>query len=74
MPFADWQSRVKRIYGAFSNGRHVVEFYTVEGGRVLTIGCFQGVHTGMFMHRPATGRAVSAAVMHVDSVEDGKIT
>ncbi|UDL94066.1 ester cyclase [Lichenihabitans sp. PAMC28606] len=74
MTFKEWQSRVKRIYDAFPNGRHAVEFYVVEGGRVLTVGRFQGVHTGMFMDRPASGRSVSAAVMHVDRVENGKIT
>ena len=41
---------------------------------MLTVGLFKGVHTGMFMDRPATGRAVSAAVMHVDRVEGGRIT
>jgi predicted ester cyclase len=73
MSFVEWQGRVQRIYKAFSNGRHIIDFYTAEGGRVLTIGRFEGVHTGIFMGRSATGRAVSAAVMHVDRVEDGKI-
>ena len=74
MSFVDWQGRVKRIYDAFSNGRHSLDFFNVEGGRVLTIGRFQGAHTGTFMDRPATGRAVSAAVMHLDRVKDGKVT
>lgn len=74
MLFVEWQDRIKRIYQAFSNGRHVVKFFTVEGGRVLTVGRFEGVHTATFMDRPKTSRAVSAAVMHVDRVEDGKLT
>lgn len=74
MSFIDWQGRVKRIYEAFPDGRHVLNFYTVEGGRVLTVGRFQGVHSGPFLGCPATGKAISAAVMHVDRVEDGKLT
>jgi predicted ester cyclase len=58
---------------AFGEGRYINEDTITEDDKVVTIGTFQGTHTGEFQGIPATGKKVSVMVVHVDRVRDGKI-
>jgi predicted ester cyclase len=58
---------------AFSEGRYVNEDTITEGDKVVTIGTFQGIHTGEFQGIQPTGKRVNVTVVHVDRVRDGKI-
>lgn len=71
--FKAWQSKVRGFYNGMSDGHHVLDFYEVEGDRVLTVGRFIGLHRGEFMGRTATGSAIEMGVMHLDRVVGDKI-
>ena len=58
---------------AFPDGHHEFDLVLAEGDEVATIGWYRGHHHGELMGVPATGRAVSFSVMHVDRVRDGRI-
>lgn len=58
---------------AFPNGHHNFDRPISDGDRVVTCGTFTGTHLGNFQGLPATGRAVTIAVMHIDRVIDGKV-
>lgn len=57
----------------FPDGRHVFDFVIAESDSVATIGRYRGRHECPFMGVPATGREVDFTVMHVDTVQDGRI-
>ncbi len=64
---------LEQFTGAFGDGRYVNEQTIVERDKVVTIGTFQGTHTGTFQGIPPTGKKVNVMVVHVDRVRDGKI-
>jgi steroid delta-isomerase-like uncharacterized protein len=57
----------------FPEGRHVFDFVVAEGDSVATIGRYRGRHECPFMGVAAAGREVDFTVMHVDTVQDGRI-
>src|SRR3989454_2716658 len=58
---------------AFPDGRYVNDNIVAEGDQVVTVGRFQGTHTGAFHGMPPTGRRVTLTAVHVDRVAGGKI-
>lgn len=58
---------------AFPRYEIAVEDMLSEGDRVAVRGTFRGVHQGAFAGIPPTGRAVSAGLMIVYQVENGRI-
>lgn len=58
---------------AFPDGSHVFEHIVVDGENVVTIGAYQGTHTGEMQGISPTNKRVSLPVMHLDRVVDGKI-
>lgn len=58
---------------AFADGRHVFEYTVAEGENVVTVGTYQGTHTGEIQGIAPTNRQLNLAVMHLDRVVDGKI-
>lgn len=67
------KNKFKNVCHGFSCGRHLLDYYAVEGDGILTIGHFIGTQTGPFMGKPATGAQISAGVMHLDRIYDGRI-
>lgn len=61
------------MFAAFPDGKHVIEDAIAEGDRVVTKGTFSGTHRGELMGMPATGKAVSFSVIHIDRIVDGKV-
>lgn len=61
------------MFVAFPDGTHVIEEAIAEGDKVVTKGTFSGTHSGELMGMPATGRAVSFSVIHIDRIVDGKV-
>ena len=61
------------LYDAFPDGRYVNDNIVAEGDQVVTVGRFQGTHTGAFHGMPATGKRVTLTAVHVDRIADGKI-
>lgn len=61
------------MFAAFPDGRHVIEEVIAEGDKVVTKGTFSGTHNGELMGMPATGRAISFSVIHIDRIVDGKV-
>lgn len=58
---------------AFPRYEIIVEDMLAEGDRVAVRGTFRGVNQGAFAGIPATGRAVSAGLMIVYGIENGRI-
>lgn len=58
---------------AFPDGRHVFERIVTEDGAVMTLGTYQGTHTGELQGIAPTSRRVTFPVMHLDRVVDGRI-
>lgn len=58
---------------AFADGRHVFDQVVAEGENVVTIGTYQGTHTGEMQGIAPTNRQLKLAVMHLDRVVNGKI-
>ena len=61
------------LYAAFPDGRYVNDNTVAEGDQVVTVGRFQGTHTGAFHGMPATGKRVTLSAVHVDRIAGGKI-
>ncbi len=61
------------MFAAFPDGRHILSEVIAEGDRVVTRGIFKGIHQGILMGIPATGKQVTFSVIHIDRVEKGKI-
>jgi len=72
----DWAG-FKQFGGAFAaafpDGRHVFEHVVTEGETVVTIGTYQGTHTGAFHGIPPTNKRLKLPVMHLDRVVNGKV-
>src|SRR5438309_1292797 len=47
------------LYDAFPDGGYVNDNIVAEGDQVVTVGRFQGTHTGAFHGMPATGKRVT---------------
>lgn len=62
------------FYSAFSDGQHSFNETIVEGNKVVTCGTFTAIHTGDFQSLPPTQKQIKIAIMHIDCVEDDKIT
>src|SRR5213596_344138 len=61
------------LYAAFPDGRYVNDNIVAEGDQVVTVGRFQGTHTGAFHGMPATGKRITLTAVHVDRIAGGKI-
>ena len=61
------------LYAAFPDGRYVNDNIVAEGDQVVTVGRFQGTHTGAFHGMPATGKRVTLTAVHLDRIAGGKI-
>ena len=61
------------FHSAFADGRHVFDYVVAEGKNVVTIGTYQGTHTGEMQGIAPTNRQLKLAVMHLDRVVNGKI-
>jgi len=61
------------LYDAFPDGRYVNDNIVAEGDQVVTVGRFQGTHTGAFHGMPPTGKRVTLTAVHVDRIVGGKI-
>src|SRR2546428_11995372 len=60
------------LYDAFPDGRYVNDNIVAEGDQVVTVGRFQGTHTGAFHGMPPTGKRVTLTAVHVGRIPDGK--
>ena len=58
---------------AFPDGRHVFDHVVADGENVVTVGTYQGTHTGDMHGIAPTNKHLKLAVMHLDRVVDGKI-
>jgi predicted ester cyclase len=58
---------------AFPDGRHIFEHVVSDGENVVTIGTYEGTHSGEMQGIAPTGRRVQLVVMHLDRVVDGRI-
>jgi len=45
-----------------------------EGATVVTCGTFTATHLGEFQGLPPTGKPIQLSIMHIDRVQNGKIT
>ena len=61
------------LYAAFPDGRYVNDNIVAEGDQVVTVGRFQGTHTGAFHGMPPTGKRITLTAVHVDRIASGKI-
>jgi len=61
------------LYAAFPDGRYVNDNIVAEGDQVVTVGRFQGTHTGAFHGMLPTGKRVTLTAVHVDRIAGGKI-
>jgi predicted ester cyclase len=73
IPLSSWQDKLKGFYKGFPDGKHQLDFYVVEGNRILSVGSFSGSHQNKFMGNSATGNQIKMGVMHLDRVIDNKI-
>jgi predicted ester cyclase len=71
--FETWQQKLKGFYTGFPDGQHHLDFYLVEGARILSVGRFVGTHQEEFMGQRATENHINMGVMHLDRVVDNKI-
>jgi predicted ester cyclase len=58
---------------AFAGGQHVFDYVVADGENVVTIGTYQGTHTGEMQGIAPTNRQLKLAVMHLNRVVNGKI-
>jgi predicted ester cyclase len=63
----------RAFLSAFPDGRHVFDQVVADGENVVTVGTYQGKHTGQFNGLPPTDRELRLEVMHVDRVVNGRI-
>jgi predicted ester cyclase len=73
LPFQAWQEKLMTFYKGFPDGQHFLDFYQVEGGRILSVGRFTGTHQDEFMGAQPSGRHIEMGVMHLDRVINNKI-
>ncbi|MEU5877186.1 ester cyclase [Spirillospora sp. NPDC047279] len=73
MALTTWRERLGTFYEGFPDGHHVIDEYVVGEQAVATRCRFLGTHTGTFQGIEPTGTEVSAGVIHIDHVIDGKI-
>lgn len=73
IPFNSWQDKLKGFYKGFPDGKHQLDFYVVEGNRILSVGSFSGSHQNEFMGYSATGNRMEMGVMHLDRIVNNKI-
>jgi steroid delta-isomerase-like uncharacterized protein len=64
----------RSFYLAFSQGHHQFDQAIAAEDKVVTCGTFTGIHSGPFQGLPSTGKSISLSIMHIDQVENGKIT
>ena len=62
------------FYLAFANSQHSFDEVIVAGDKVVTCGTFTATHLGEFQGLPPTGKPIQLSIMHIDRVENGKIT
>lgn len=62
------------FYLAFANSQHSFDEVIVAGDKVVTCGTFTATHLGEFQGLPPTGNSIQLSIMHIDRVENGKIT
>jgi steroid delta-isomerase-like uncharacterized protein len=62
------------FYLAFANSQHSFDEVIVADDKVVTCGMFTATHLGEFQGLPPTGKQVHLSIMHIDRVENGKIT
>jgi predicted ester cyclase len=68
-----WRAMGEMFRSAFPDCTHAVDAVHVDG-EWATVRCtFRGTHRGTFMGIPATNRAVSFSVIHLDRVVGGRI-
>jgi predicted ester cyclase len=70
LSFDAWQERLKTFYEGFPDGQHKIDFFAVEGNRILSVGRFIGSHQQEFMGQASTGNQIEMGVMHLDRVAD----
>jgi len=68
-----WNGLGRLFYGAFPDGRHVIERQLADGDCVVTLAEWSGTHQGDFMGLAATGRKVRLPLILVDRFEDGRL-
>jgi predicted ester cyclase len=72
----DWtgfKEFARAFFSAFADGRHVFDHVAADGENVVTVGIYQGRHTGDLHGLPPTHRELRLAVMHIDRVVNGRI-
>ncbi len=62
------------FYLAFANSQHSFDEGIVADNKVVTCGTFTATHLGEFQGLPPTGKQIQLSIMHIDRVENGKIT
>lgn len=62
------------FYLAFANSQHSFDEVIVADDKVVTCGTFIATHLGEFQGLPATGKQIQLSIMHIDRIENGKIT
>lgn len=72
----DWAG-FKQFGNAFvsasPDGRHVFDHVVTDGENVVTIGTYQGTHTGEIQGVSPTNKRLKLPVMHLDRVVNGKL-
>jgi steroid delta-isomerase-like uncharacterized protein len=63
-----------KFYLAFTNSQHSFDEVIVAGDKVVTCGTFTATHLGEFQGVPPTRKQIQLSIMHLDRVENGKIT
>jgi len=63
---AEWKGMGELFYGAFPDGKHVIETVIVEGDRASVTARFEGTHQAPFMGIPATGKKITLTSIMVD--------
>ena len=69
----EFEGMVRGLFGAFSNGRHIIESQVAEGNGVATRLTWTALHTGEFNGVPASNRPVRISGGAFDRVEEGRL-
>jgi steroid delta-isomerase-like uncharacterized protein len=62
------------FYLAFANSQHSFDEVIAVDDKVVTCGTFTATHVDEFQGLPPTGKQIQLSIMHIDRVENGKIT
>ncbi len=61
------------VEAAFPNYEIIIEDLVAEGDKVVVRGNFRGIHRGLFAGIEATGKSVSAGLMIIYCIANGRI-